>query len=372
MGLQTALFDWHKQAGARIVDFGGWDMPVLYGSIVDEHQATRTAAGLFDVSHMGRLWFDGPQSTEFLDHLLTNRVASLEEGQVRYSLVLQADAGILDDVLIYRIESEHLLVVNASNRTKLLEWFESQRSSFNATIRDETLSTSMIAVQGPLASRLVQDELNGSVDAIGYYRARWMNPSASPTQRILVSRTGYTGEDGFELLGEHAVIVGIWQRLIDTGRQEGVRSAGLGARDTLRLEAGMPLYGHELTTEVDPLRAGLGWAVAGKEKDFVGRAALASLPADRPVRIGIELEGKRIAREGFPIYAAGDSMDKPVGWITSGTFSPTLDRPIAMGYVDPSCKSVGTQLSIDVRGSAVAAQVVKLPFYKRSRAGGST
>ncbi|MBY0586505.1 glycine cleavage system aminomethyltransferase GcvT [bacterium] len=377
MGLSTALFDWHKQAGARIVDFGGWDMPVLYSSIVDEHNATRQGAGLFDVSHMGRLWFEGPQATALLDHLLTNHVETLDEGQVRYSLVLNHDAGIKDDVLVYRIEDKHLLVVNASNRMKLLAWFDSLRAGFDATIRDDTPLTSMIAVQGPKAISLVQNELTGSVDALGYYRAVWMALASEPATRLLVSRTGYTGEDGVELIGPHQAITQLWGRLLDAGRQDGVKPAGLGARDTLRLEAGMPLYGHELTEEIDPLRAGLSWAVASKDKDFVGKPALIGLPADRPVRVGLTLEGKRIAREGFAVWPAGSRADAneeniPIGNITSGTYSPTLEQAIAMAYVDPSCKSVGTRLAVDVRGSAVSATVVKLPFYKRSRAGGSS
>jgi aminomethyltransferase len=363
VGLQTSLFSWHQQAGARLVDFGGWDMPVLYSSITDEHQATRQGAGLFDVSHMGRFWFDGPGASAFLDRVLTNHVASLAPGQVRYSLVLNERGGIKDDVLVYRVADRHLLVVNASNRIKLLEWFQAHSSSFDVTLTDVTLSTSMIAIQGPLAINLAQRELVGSVDAIGYYHLQPLPSQAHPGQEVLVSRTGYTGEDGVELIGEPDLIAGIWRRIIDFGREEGVRPAGLGARDTLRLEAGMPLYGHELTEEVDPLAAGLAWAVASKAKDFVGKSALGELPVDRPVRVGLRLEGKRIPREGFRILAG----DEDVGMVTSGTFSPTLEQAIAMAYVQPMCRSIGTLLSVDVRGTLVPATVIKLPFYKRQQ-----
>jgi aminomethyltransferase len=364
VGLRTALFDWHQRAGARIVDFGGWDMPILYSTITEEHQATRRAIGLFDVSHMGRLWFDGPDAVGYLDRLLTNQVANLEEGQVRYSLVLNESGGIKDDILVYRVPGRHMMVVNASNRLKLLDWFESQKKGDDVRLIDVTLETSMIAVQGPAAIRMVQEEVAGPVDAIGYYRIQSMNVRQGG--EVLVSRTGYTGEDGVELIGEHQTIVGLWERLLDAGREEGARPAGLGARDTLRLEAGMPLYGHELSEQIDPIAAGLGWAVASNAKDFIGKSAVASLPTERAIRVGIKLEGKRIPREGFSVTASGEV----VGTVSSGTFSPTLEQAIAMAYVDPSCRPLGTQLGVDIRGTIVPATVVKLPFYKRPAAGG--
>ncbi len=364
MGLRTALFDWHQRAGARIVDFGGWDMPILYSSITEEHQATRNGAGLFDVSHMGRLWFDGAGAATYLDRLLTNQVRNLEEGQVRYSLVLNEAGGIKDDILVYRVLDRHMMVVNASNRLKLLDWFESQKKGDDVRLSDVTQETSMIAVQGPMAIRMVQEEVAGTVDALGYYRIQSMNVLRGGT--ILVSRTGYTGEDGVELIGEHATILGLWERLLEAGREEGARPAGLGARDTLRLEAGMPLYGHELSEQIDPIAAGLGWAVASNTKDFIGKTAVGSLPTERAIRVGVKLEGKRIPREGFSVTASGEI----VGTISSGTFSPTLEQAIAMAYVDPSCRPIGTQLGVDIRGTIVPATVVKLPFYKRPAAGG--
>jgi aminomethyltransferase len=339
-------------------------MPILYSTITEEHQATRTAMGLFDVSHMGRLWFDGPGAVAYLDRLLTNQVHNLEEGQVRYSLVLNEAGGIKDDILVYRVRGRHMMVVNASNRLKLLEWFESQKKGDEVHLRDVTQETSMIAVQGPMAIRRVQEEVAASVDALGYYRIEPVNLKQGG--EVLVSRTGYTGEDGVELIGDHATILGLWERLLDAGREEGARPAGLGARDTLRLEAGMPLYGHELSEQIDPLAAGLGWAVASNAKDFIGKPAVASMPTERAVRVGIKLEGKRIPREGFSVTA----NEEIVGTVSSGTFSPTLEQAIAMAYVDPSCRPIGTQLGVDIRGTIVPATVVKLPFYKRPAAGG--
>lgn len=360
MGLRTPLFDEHHRTGAKIVDFGGWDMPVVYSSIIEEHNATRNGAGLFDVSHMGRLWFKGAGTKDFLEHLLTNRISDLEDGQVRYSLVLNLDGGTRDDVLIYKLGDDYLMVVNASNRLKLVEWFEGNRHSFDTVMTDATTTSAMMAVQGPFALSLVQSMVDARLDQIAYYYSSITTLLGS---RAIISRTGYTGEDGVELIAAPEVIVAAWSKLLDMGREQGVRPAGLGARDTLRIEAGMPLYGHELLESIDPVQAGLGWAVKSKEKNFVGKESLLQKNSERPVRVGLELEGKRIAREGYSVRSGGDE----IGTVTSGTLSPTLQKSIAMAYVDPGSRQLGTQLTIDVRGSAVPATVVRLPFYRRAK-----
>lgn len=339
-----------------MIDFGGWDMPVTYSSINAEHQATREAATLFDICHMGRLQFEGPQTVAFLDHVLTNRVDTLKLGQARYALVLNEDAGILDDVLVYRMENYHLLVVNASNREKLLDWFSKHIGAFDCKLTDRTKEWAMVAVQGPKAIGFVQDLFELELSAINYYYA---TETQYQDAYCIVSRTGYTGEDGVELIVPADKIVDLCNLL----RDKGVSPAGLGARDTLRLEAGMPLYGHELNEKIDPIQAGLGWAVKADAKDFIGKPALQQRPEGRPVRVGLKLTGKRIPREGFQILHDGQD----VGEVTSGTFSPTLQASIAMGYVRPDLSAVGTELAVAIRNSNEPANVVSLPFYKREK-----
>lgn len=365
---QTPIHDWHAAHGARMVDFAGWSMPVQYGSIVAEHQATRQAVGLFDISHMGRIRFDGPGSARFLDRIVTRGVIDLAPGQVVYSLVTNEAGGILDDVLVYRLADAagtdyHLLVVNASNREKILAWLERHHDATTDDCRyvDLTHDWAMIAVQGPRALELAQPLCDVDLAALGYYTA-----AETLIGRLggIVSRTGYTGEDGVELIVGSAAVLPLWESLLEQGKSLRAEPAGLGARDTLRLEAAMPLYGHELDEETDPFQAGLGFAV-NLDKEFIGREALAKLKQDksRRRRVGLEIAGKRPAREGYAVLAAG----KPIGRITSGTFAPTLERPIAMGYVAPEFATVGTELEVDLRGQPAVARVVKLPFYRRAK-----
>jgi aminomethyltransferase len=355
-----------------MVDFAGWSMPVQYNSIVAEHQATRRAAGLFDVSHMGRLRLDGDGAAALLDKLLTRRVVGLEPGKIRYSLVCSDRGGILDDVLVYHLESRaggdyHLLVVNASNRTKISDWIDSHlRSWGEVKLTDRTTQTAMIAVQGPEALRFVQPLVEDSIGNLDYYTGM---ETTIAGQTGIVSRTGYTGEDGCELIVSAASAIEVWEAILHRGRADGVMPAGLGARDTLRLEAGMPLYGHELTESINPIQAGLSFAVNLKDRDFTGRDAIASAKHDeqQPVRVGLVLGGRRAAREHYPVVARreGEAPAEPVGEITSGTFSPTLQKPIAMAYVKPEFAAAGTELAVDIRGTLEPAQVVKLPFYTR-------
>jgi aminomethyltransferase len=367
---RTPLRDWHASHGARLVDFAGWEMPVQYTSIVAEHQATRTAATLFDVSHMGRLRFEGPGAGAFLDGLLTRKVVPLPVGKVRYSLICNDAGGILDDVLIYHLADEagqrfHWLVVNASNRDKIVAWIERHAPrEHHATYADHTLATAMIAVQGPRAVEITRAALGFDIASFGYYTARVLPYNGDAA---IVSRTGYTGEDGCEIVVPQALAMAVWDRLYEAGQPLGLIPAGLGARDTLRLEAAMPLYGHELSEAIDPYTAGLGFAVQLPDRQFVGRSALdiASQNSRLPVRVGLELDGRRVPREHCPIIRPGEAA-AVLGEVTSGTFSPTLNRPIAMGYVPREYSVPGTMLSVDIRGKQEPARVVKLPFYQRS------
>jgi len=360
--LQTPFHDWHAANGGRMVEFGGWHMPVQYSTIVEEHNVVRNAAGLFDISHMGRLRFSGDDACSFLDYLLTNDVSKLQVGQVRYSLVCNENGGVLDDVLVYRLPDCYMLVVNASNRTKIVDWIGQHISKFNVDFEDQTLTHAMIAVQGPKAVEILAALGAETAAEHRYYSASSMTVAGMDA---LVSRTGYTGEDGFELIVPSETGMELWNVLLEAGQPFGVQACGLGCRDTLRLEAAMPLYGHELNEDTDPLTAGLGFAVKLEAADFVGREALKKV-AESPtgkVRVGLELEGKRIAREGAGVL----SNDQSVGEVTSGTFSPTLQKAIAMGYVDASISETGSEVEIDIRGKRHAARVVNLPFYKRAK-----
>lgn len=351
-----------------MVDFAGWSLPVMYTSISDEHIATRTAAGVFDISHMGRLRFDGDGAEAFLDRLLTRRVAGMAPGKIRYSLVTNDQGGILDDVLIYDLETPsgrryHLLVVNASNREKIVAWIRAQLSPGDAVqLSDRTLDTAMIAVQGPLAVELVRGLVAKDITRLGNYEGLVTAQMGKP---CVVSRTGYTGEDGVELIVRNLDAMQVWKNILAAGRDRGIKPAGLGARDTLRLEAAMPLYGHELSEEIDPYQAGLGFAVNLKDRTFPGRDVLAHRQTEprSQVRVGLELSGRRVPREQYPVLAGVEQ----VGVVTSGTFSPTLEKPIAMAYVRSELAGVGTELSVDIRGKLEAARVVPLPFYSRPR-----
>lgn len=358
MTQRTPLYNWHVSHGGHLVEFGGWDMPVRYSTIVDEHQAVRGAAGVFDISHMGRLYFSGPDALSWIQQVYTNNAATLKDGQVRYGLVCNEQGGIRDDVLVYRLGEGYLMVVNASNRAKIVGWLEAHQNKRQARLEDRTSSTAMVAVQGPAALDICRGLTAADAGKLGYYFAVSTTWKGRP---CLLSRTGYTGEDGVEMIVEGAYAVELWEELVSGG----AKPCGLGARDTLRLEAAMPLYGHELSEDIDPLQAGLGWAVKLEKGDFIGREALLRRQQDtsRRLRVGLELEGKRLAREGAAVLAAG----QPVGIVTSGTFAPTVNRAIAMAYIDPAYSAVGTSLQADVRGKPEPARVVALPFYRRSK-----
>ncbi len=356
---RTPLYPWHVDHKARMVPFGGWEMPVQYTGIGPEHKAVRAAAGLFDISHMARVSFGGPGALALLERVFTNSVATMRDGQVRYGLVCNEAGGILDDVLVYRWPDGFAAVVNAGNREKILAWLEVQSDGLYVEIADQTFDTTMIAIQGPKSVELVAGMFADDVSKLKYYYA---TPTRYMDVGCVVSRTGYTGEDGFEVIVPNASGVALWEEFV----AKGAVPCGLGARDTLRLEAAMPLYSHELTESTDPIHAGLGWAVKLDKGDFVGREAIRKATADtaKPVRVGLEIEGKRAAREGCPITGADGA---PVGTVTSGSLCPWLDKSLAMGYVSPQVASVGSALDVDVRGTKLPATVVPLPFYKRKK-----
>ena len=364
----TPLDKWHRDAGAKMVPFAGYEMPIQYDSIVSEHTACRTAAALFDVSHMGRLRFDGEGSEDLLDRLLTRRVTDLPIGGVRYGMICKEDGGILDDVLVSHLKTPsesrfHLLVVNASNRAKIVEWVKQQLDDFpRVTFSDRTELTAMIAVQGPLAMETCKRLFSFDPTRLKYYQATITDQFSKPA---IVSRTGYTGEDGFELVVRAEEATRVWENLMLVGRDVGFAPAGLGARDTLRMEAGMPLYGHELDETVDPISAGLSFACDLEDRDFIGRDAIAAIKADGPkrVRIGLLPNGKRPARDGSDVLT---SDGRPVGKIVSGGPSPTLGYPIAMAMVDAD-QAGETEFQIDIRGKRSGATRTKLPFYRRAK-----
>ncbi len=361
--LKTPLYDWHVANGGRMVDFAGWSMPVQYTSIVEEHLAVRKGVGLFDVSHMGRLAFEGPKALGWINTVATNDASKLEPGKIQYSLLANDLGGLIDDILVYyRPDKTYYIVCNASNREAVVKQFADHQEGFKASLVDKTTETAMIAVQGPSALATLQPLVDKPIGDLKYYHVTLAKVSGFDA---LVSRTGYTGEDGFEVIVPGADALSVWTALMQSGASFGVAPIGLGARDTLRFEAGMPLYGHELTDSIDPFAAGVGWAVKLDKGDFVGAEALrqqATNPGSK--RVGLRLDGKRIARQGSTVT----SGDRTLGAVTSGTFSPTLQQSLAMALIDTEFAAPGSKIVVDVRGKAEPAEVVPLPFYKRPRA----
>ncbi len=359
---RTALYAAHLDRGARFTEFGGWEMPVRYGSIIEEHQAVRTAAGLFDLSHMGELRIEGPGAAAGLAAALVNDPGRLANGRAGYSLLCTAEGGVIDDLIVYRLADEAFLVVpNASNTDIVAGTLRDRLEGYQASLGDETLSTSLVAIQGPAAAEVLAPLTDCDLTTLRNYAAAEATVAGLPA---LVARTGYTGEDGFELFVPWADAPGLWVALLEAGATAGLVPCGLGARDTLRLEAGMPLYGNELDRSTTPYEAGLGWAVQS-DHEFVGREAL-MVSAGNPARqlVGLVLRDRGIARHGYAVMHP--AADDPVGVVTSGSQSPTLGQAIAMAYVPPKDAAPGTMLDVAVRGAAVPAEVVPLPFYRRT------
>ncbi len=359
--LKTSLYDWHAANSGRIVEFGGWSMPVLYTNIVDEHLAVRKSVGLFDIGHMGRLDFAGPDAGPWLDFATTNDVARLSPGQIQYSLMLNEGGGVIDDILVYRQfdHDAYSVVCNASNRGNVVAQFQRLKGDRNARMIDRTLETAMIALQGPRAMDLVSRVTDAELASLPYYHH---TTATSMGETVSISRTGYTGEDGFELILPAEKAQTLWETALAVGADLSARACGLGARDTLRFEAAMPLYGHEMDHTVNPYEAGLGWAVKLAKGEFAGRSAAKSgkaSPARK--RVGLALDSKRIARQGSVVSLGG----RPVGVVTSGTSSPTLGKSLAMALIENSGSLGEAPLTVDVRGHAEPARIVAMPFYRR-------
>jgi len=360
---RTPLYEQHRQLGARLVEFGGWDMPVQYSSILDEHRAVRTHAGLFDVSHMGEFGVTGPGALAFLQHLVPNDVARLALNQALYTQLCQPDGGVVDDLLIYHLaENSYLLVVNAGNIAKDFAWIEAHSQGFEIQLANQSDETGLIALQGPQALTILQPLTGVDLSALAYYHA---SPGLVNGINSLISRTGYTGEDGFELYCSAGEVAALWEKLLGVGKEHGLVPAGLGARDTLRLEAAYCLYEHELNEQTNPLEAGLAWTVKPGKGDFIGREALVESKAQGLKRklIGLEMVERGVCRGGYAIYDG----ERQIGALTSGAPGPTVNKNIGLGYVETAYATPGKNVQVDIRGRRTAAQIVALPFYKRQK-----
>ncbi|CAN5249983.1 glycine cleavage system aminomethyltransferase GcvT [soil metagenome] len=365
-GIHSPIHQVHLDAGASFTDFAGWQMPVRYTSDLAEHHAVRTAAGLFDLSHMGEIIVTGPEAAAALDYALSAKISAIAIGQAKYSLLLSREGGIVDDLVVYRThENRYGIVVNAANRFSAAGALAARAAGFDATVVDESEQLALIAIQGP-KSREILERVEGLdlPSPVGELRYYWSALGEYLGDEVLVGRTGYTGEDGFELYLRVRNAETLWNALMAAGSADGLIPAGLASRDTLRLEAGMPLYGHELSLDTFPVQAGLGRVVdLSKPGDFVGRAAVeAGPPAGARLLFGLRSEGRRAGRAG---YAVVDAAGAPLGEVTSGALSPTLGVPVALAYLDPGAAEPGRELFIDVRGTRIPATVVPVPFYKR-------
>jgi len=361
---KTALNEVHRRMGARMVEFGGWDMPVRYTGDLEEHRAVRSAAGLFDLGHMGQVVVSGPDALPYLQWLVTNDMASLKVGSSRYALLCQPDGGTIDDLFIYRLPDRWFVVVNASNRERDVAWMQARRAEhpeWNVTVTDVTDQTGMLALQGPRAEAILQRITPADLANLPYFDMVESTVASVPT---LIGRTGYTGEDGFELYFPIDQSEHLWTTILETGRPDGLLPIGLGARDTLRLEAKMALYGHELTEEINPLEAALGWAVNFDKGDFIGRDALLKVKEERPARrlVGFRMTERGGApRAGYEVQVDGQT----VGHVTSGTHAPTIGQSIGLALVRRDVAGIGKPLDIIIRGKPVRAEQVKTPFYQR-------
>ena len=360
---RTPLYESHISIGARMVEFAGWQMPVQYSGHVQEHMAVREAAGLFDVSHMGEIEIRGADALALVQHVTTNDASKLEDNQVQYSTMTNTDGGVLDDLLVYRINADYfLLVVNAGGADSDFRWIENHVGILNVEVHNTSDGFALLALQGPRAEHVLQELTDHMLDRIPYY---W-------SQRVLVdgvdsrvSRTGYTGEDGFEILCHAAHARHLWNRLLVTGQDRGLLPCGLAARNTLRLEAAYRLYGHDMDETTTPLEAGLGWVVKLAKTDFIGRDVLARQKQERLMRklVGFEVLDRAPARDGYPVVIG----DNQVGVVTSGSPAPFLKKNIGLAYLPTQHASLGAEFFVVVRGRNVPARVVETPFYKRGR-----
>ncbi len=360
--LKTPLYELHKMQGARIVDFAGWALPVQFSGIIEEHQAVRTGAGLFDVSHMGEIVVFGKYSARFLEYLLANEISSLADGGIRYSHICNPDGGVVDDILVYRLGGEEfLLVVNAANIEKDLKWIKSYAPT-GIEVEDVSEATAQLALQGPFAERIISKLVPDEIIGIKYYSFK--RDVTIGRHRCILSRTGYTGEDGFEIYCSPDEATSLWNLLIEAGEGYNLRPVGLGARDTLRFEACLPLYGHELSEDITPLEAGIGRFVKMDKGDFIGRAALEKQLEGGLKRTlaGLEMIDRGIPRNGYTVF----HKESQAGSVTTGSYCPTLEKNLALAILDINYTEIGQVVEVDIRGKRLEAKVVDTPFYRRS------
>jgi len=360
-GKRTPLYEEHLRLGAKMVEFAGWEMPIQYSSIIKEHKQVRESAGLFDVSHMGEIEIVGPDAIDFADYLVTNNVNKLKNGQICYTPMCNKKGGIIDDFLVYRLANNKVLfVVNASNTDKDFKWINNQKDNFDVEIFNKSDKVAQLALQGPKAEKLLRAISQIELETIEFYHFTQGRVSGIET---ILSRTGYTGEDGFELYIDSEAAVPLWRKILEIGNNKDILPAGLGARDTLRFEACYMLYGNDLNETITPFEAPLKWTVKF-EKDFIGKKALMEQKEKgitRKLR-GLEIKGKAIPRHEHKVYL----NDKEIGWISSGMFAPTLKKSLALAYIDKGIAKTGSIVEVEIRKKKVEAEIVKLPFYRGS------
>jgi aminomethyltransferase len=360
---RTPLYDEHHAVKAKLIDFGGWEMPVQYAGVIEEHNTVRTKAGLFDVSHMGEVDVKGKDALSFVQNLITNDAAKIQDGQILYSPMCYPNGGIVDDLLVYRYDSEHFyIVVNASNTEKDYNWMLEQAKGYNIQLDNISAQVAQLAIQGPLAEKILQKLTSTNLAEIKYY---WFTHGEVNGVPCLISRTGYTGEDGFEVYLPPEKASELWRKILEVGTPEGIQPIGLGARDTLRFEAKLPLYGNELGPEISPLEAGIGFFVKLTKERFTGKEALEAQKEKGVSRklVGLEMIERGIARSHYSLQKDGEE----VGFITSGSYSPTLNKNIALGLIRADLAEMGSTLDVIIRGKAVKAQIIPTPFYKRAQ-----
>jgi len=353
---RTPLFETHRRLGAKLVEFGGWEMPLQYTSIIEEHQTVRSSVGIFDVSHMGEIEITGPHALDLVQKLITNDASTLKDYQVLYSPMCYESGGTVDDLLVYKLPDRFLLVVNAANTEKDFAWVQQNAKGFSVTVKNVSDDYGQIAIQGPKAENFLQPFVECSLKDLRYY---WATQARALSYMVLLSRTGYTGEDGFEIYAEPKVIITLWEELV----RAGAKPIGLGARDTLRFEAGLPLYGHELDEHTTPVEAGLGWTVKEKETDYNGKKILLAQKRQGAKKklIGLKMLEPGVPRQGYKIFADG----REVGGVTSGMFAPTVNAFLAMGFVSSDISPTAL-IEVEIRGQRKRAQLTKLPFYRGS------
>jgi aminomethyltransferase len=353
---RTPLFETHRRLGAKLVEFGGWEMPIQYTSIIEEHQTVRSSVGIFDVSHMGEIEITGPNALDLVQKLITNDASTLKDYQVLYSPMCYESGGTVDDLLVYKLPDRFLLVVNAANTEKDFAWAQQNAKGFSVAVKNVSDDYGQIAIQGPKAEEFLQPFVESSLKDLRYY---WATQAQMLSHTVLLSRTGYTGEDGFEIYAEPKVIVTLWDELV----RAGAKPIGLGARDTLRFEAGMPLYGHELDEKTTPVEAGLGWTVKEKDSDYNCKKILLAQKRQGTVKklVGLKMLEPGVPRQGYKIFADG----REVGAVTSGMFAPTVNAFLAMGFVSSDILPTAL-IEVEIRGQRKRAQLTKLPFYRGS------